>query len=215
MSIKRSGISRDESLRAFCLINYLIEQPESLEFQNPVDYKALRLEDYPAIIRNPMDLNTIKKKLKLSQYQGLSEVLADLSLIWNNCRTYNTSDTFVYCQAEVMERHMTRYCNQHGIPYDFSIKRPTIDSEAKVSDLQEKIDLSMRIKYVNHKTLAQIVELIEKECPHIIQRLAEEKIQLRFDAIDKITLRKIAKLTYEEIGEEENCSGPIKKLKTN
>lgn len=189
MSLKRFGLSREESIRALSLLKHLHDQPESLDFAHPVDFKALGLDDYLSVIKNPMDLSTIKKNLKRSQYNSFSEILSDLMIIWNNCRTYNPINSYIYRQADLMERHMLRYCSQHGIAFEMPIKRP----EPEVSDLQEKIDLSYRIKQLDYKTLAQIVELIEKECPHIIQKLADEKIQLRFEAIDQNTLKKIEK----------------------
>jgi Bromodomain len=67
----------------------LEKKPEASDFLRPVDYKAFGLDDYPLIIKHPMDLSTVKKKLKSSKYSSVSEVTADLMLIWDNCRTYN------------------------------------------------------------------------------------------------------------------------------
>ena len=47
------------------------------------------LDDYPLIIKQPMDLGTVKKNLKNNKYTYLNEVFDDLQLIWNNCKTYN------------------------------------------------------------------------------------------------------------------------------
>jgi len=46
------------------VINELWIKAESLNFQFPVDYKALGLIDYPLIVKHPMDLSSIKKKLQ-------------------------------------------------------------------------------------------------------------------------------------------------------
>jgi hypothetical protein len=71
------------------VIRALEKKPEAQDFLKPVDYKALGLDDYPLIIKHPMDLSTVKKKLKLGKYSSISEVTTDLMLIWDNCRTYN------------------------------------------------------------------------------------------------------------------------------
>lgn len=47
------------------------------------------LYDYPQIIKNPMDLSTVKKNLKSNKYKFVEEVLHDLQLIWDNCKLYN------------------------------------------------------------------------------------------------------------------------------
>jgi len=67
----------------------LEQQPEAYEFLYPVDYKGLGLDDYPLIIKNPMDISTVKRRIKQAKYVSLSEVITDLNLIWENCRLYN------------------------------------------------------------------------------------------------------------------------------
>ena len=44
------------------------KEEEAYDFLAPVDFKALGLDDYPHIIKNPIDLGTIGKKLKQGQY---------------------------------------------------------------------------------------------------------------------------------------------------
>lgn len=45
--------------------------------------------NYSLIIKQPMDLNTVMKKLKNLQYNSKQEFVDDLMLIWSNCLTYN------------------------------------------------------------------------------------------------------------------------------
>uniref|UniRef100_A0A060T7R8 SAGA complex subunit Spt7 n=1 Tax=Blastobotrys adeninivorans TaxID=409370 RepID=A0A060T7R8_BLAAD len=45
--------------------------------------------NYFNVIKNPMDLNTVMKKLKSFQYKSKKEFVSDLMLIWRNCLTYN------------------------------------------------------------------------------------------------------------------------------
>jgi transcriptional activator SPT7 len=46
--------------------------------------------NYYSIIKTPMDLNTVLKKLKTLQYQSKKQFVDDLMLIWQNCLTYNS-----------------------------------------------------------------------------------------------------------------------------
>ena len=78
---KRVGLSREESNRIQGLIKYLEDQNESLDFLQPLDYKGLGLDDYPLIIKKPMDLSTVKKNLKNSRYTSTEEAFEDLMLI--------------------------------------------------------------------------------------------------------------------------------------
>lgn len=47
--------------------------------------------NYGLIIKKPMDLNTVMKKLKGLAYNSKQEFVDDLMLIWNNCLTYNSN----------------------------------------------------------------------------------------------------------------------------
>lgn len=46
------------------IINCLYESNESFDFREPVDWKGMGLTDYPAVIKCPMDLSTVLRKLK-------------------------------------------------------------------------------------------------------------------------------------------------------
>ncbi len=45
--------------------------------------------DYYDIIKNPMDLGTVRKNLKINKYKTVEEVVKDIESIWDNCKTYN------------------------------------------------------------------------------------------------------------------------------
>ncbi|KAL5334030.1 hypothetical protein BJX70DRAFT_402984 [Aspergillus crustosus] len=47
--------------------------------------------DYYAVIKHPMDLGTMTKKLKALQYRSKQDFVDDLNLIWTNCFKYNTN----------------------------------------------------------------------------------------------------------------------------
>ncbi|KAI9929069.1 Transcriptional activator spt7 [Aspergillus wentii] len=47
--------------------------------------------DYYTIIKHPMDLGTMTKKLKALQYRSKQDFVDDLILIWSNCLKYNTN----------------------------------------------------------------------------------------------------------------------------
>lgn len=46
-------------------------------------------------ILHPMDLGTIKAKLRERRYNDPREFAADMRLVWSNCRTYNQIGTSV------------------------------------------------------------------------------------------------------------------------
>ncbi|CDR46686.1 CYFA0S25e00936g1_1 [Cyberlindnera fabianii] len=61
--------------------------------------------NYYQIIKKPMDLNTILKKLKTFQYKSKTEFVDDVMLIWKNCFTYNTDPRhFLRAHALAMQK---------------------------------------------------------------------------------------------------------------
>jgi hypothetical protein len=187
--MKRQGLSREESNRIQGLLKFLEEQTESLDFLQPLDYRSLGLDDYPLIIKKPMDLSTVKKNLKTSKYASSEEVFEDLMLIWDNCRTYNMSDSPVYHHADSMERHMIKYCNMHGLQIEVPAKRAR--SEPSTSDYQTRLDFSENLKKLSAKKVGQIVESIQKNCPSAIHQLSEGKLQIKISAIDADTFASV------------------------
>lgn len=83
------------------------QDPESLPFRQPVDPQVLQIPDYFDIVKKPMDLSTIKKKLDTGQYKDPWEYCDDVWLMFDNAWLYNrkTSRVYKYCTklAEVFE----------------------------------------------------------------------------------------------------------------
>lgn len=63
-------------------------------FLEPVDVNEVR--DYLDVIKNPMDLGTMRQKLKAGMYLTLEDFEADFDLMVRNCLTYNNKDTIFY-----------------------------------------------------------------------------------------------------------------------
>lgn len=49
----------------------------------------------PQVISHPMDLGTIKSKLRERAYSDPREFAADMRLVWRNCAAYNGAGTQV------------------------------------------------------------------------------------------------------------------------
>jgi hypothetical protein len=94
------GMSEEVMKKMVKIINYLMSKPDSGPFREPVDWKNLDLYDYPKIVKRPMDLGTVKRKLERDQYTSASECAADIRLIWTNCKTYNADGSDFYLLAE-------------------------------------------------------------------------------------------------------------------
>jgi hypothetical protein len=94
----------EDKKKIFKIIETIEKEPYSIEFQNPVDVEGLGLLDYYDYVKYPMDLGTIKKKLKESKYVMVKEALDDLQQIWTNCKIYNMEGSDIYKMAESLEK---------------------------------------------------------------------------------------------------------------
>lgn len=107
------------------------------------------MQDYFDIVKNPMDLSTIKRKLDTGQYQEPWQYVDDVWLMFNNAWLYNrkTSRVYKFCTklAEVFEQEIDPvmqslgYCcgRKVGIPVSRGVFFPTaqLQSADKASAL--------------------------------------------------------------------------------
>jgi hypothetical protein len=90
----------------FCLstVRSLKKLKDAAAFVHPVDPVALNIPHYPTIIKTPMDLSTIERKLMASnpakpetspnipRYYSAEEFVSDVRLVFSNCITFNGPD---------------------------------------------------------------------------------------------------------------------------
>jgi hypothetical protein len=73
-------------------------------FHTPVDAVKLALPDYHKIIKHPMDLGTIKKRLENCYYYSASECTQDFKTMFTNCYVYNKPGEDVVLMAQALEK---------------------------------------------------------------------------------------------------------------
>ncbi|KAG1687147.1 Nucleosome-remodeling factor subunit BPTF [Nymphon striatum] len=73
----------------------------SWPFSKPVDEREA--PDYYHVIKEPMDLQTMDKKLNNKRYEILSDFIGDVTKIFDNCRYFNPRESTFYRCAEVLE----------------------------------------------------------------------------------------------------------------
>uniref|UniRef100_A0A8C8ZY72 Bromodomain testis-specific protein n=1 Tax=Prolemur simus TaxID=1328070 RepID=A0A8C8ZY72_PROSS len=114
----------------------------SWPFQHPVDAVKLKLPDYYTIIKNPMDLNTIKKRLENKYYVKASECIEDFNTMFSNCYLYNKPGDDIVLMAQALEKLFMQKLSQ--MPQEEQvvggkerIKKSTQQNEV-VSSIKEK-----------------------------------------------------------------------------
>lgn len=107
-----------------------IDNRDAEAFLKPVSKSEV--PDYYDVISNPMDFQTMLKKVKQKQYKSKREFKDDLELIWSNCYTYNAT-----------ENHPLRQC----------VKRLKVKADrllAHITDRKERTDPPIPGDLVNH-----------------------------------------------------------------
>ncbi len=72
-------------------------------FAKPVDPLELGLPDYFDIIKKPMDLGTVQKRLESGQYHSIEDFNCDVRLTFDNALTYNEAGSVVNGMATDMK----------------------------------------------------------------------------------------------------------------
>ncbi|XP_067366492.1 bromodomain-containing protein 2b isoform X4 [Channa argus] len=73
-------------------------------FHEPVDAYRLNLPDYHKIIKQPMDMGTIKKRLENNFYRSASECIQDFNTMFTNCYIYNKPTDDIVLMAQSLEK---------------------------------------------------------------------------------------------------------------
>jgi ATP-dependent helicase STH1/SNF2 len=60
--------------------------------------------DYYQLIKNPICMNQVKKKINKKEYQSLKQFRADIGLLCSNCRLYNEDSSLLYQDANLIEQ---------------------------------------------------------------------------------------------------------------
>lgn len=150
-------------------------------FYKPVDAELLGLHDYHDIIKKPMDLGTVKRKMDNREYKSAPEFAADVRLIFTNCYKYNPPDHDVVAMGrKLQDVFEMRYANIPDEPTNistFSNKEAESSSgESSESDVDSDSDGERNAK----------IKLLESK----LFEMQEEMRKLKDEALSKKKIKK-------------------------
>ncbi|KAK0231399.1 hypothetical protein IW262DRAFT_1343900 [Armillaria fumosa] len=112
-----------------------IDNHDAEAFLKPVS--KTEAPDYHTIIQNPMDLQTMTRKVKVKSYKSKREFQDDLDLIWTNCYTYNGDNhPLRHCvnrlkgKADKLLRNITDRKERHDPVIPAALQGPKVNGMA-------------------------------------------------------------------------------------
>ncbi|KAG2581353.1 transcription factor GTE9-like isoform X2 [Panicum virgatum] len=86
------------------LLKSLMAHAWANPFLAPVDVVKLNIPDYFDIVKQPMDLGTIQKKMNAGKYPTTLEFAADVRLTFSNAMNYNPVNNDVHVMAKTLSK---------------------------------------------------------------------------------------------------------------
>lgn len=117
-----AGVAPGEiRMRVTLILSQLMDHQWGWIFSTPVDPVKLNLPDYYEIVKKPMDLGTVRRRLDANGYRTLKAFVSDVRLVWSNAMAYNPPGSDVHGIAMKMQRWFeqmiaqveTEYGNRH------------------------------------------------------------------------------------------------------
>ncbi|XP_068631569.1 transcription initiation factor TFIID subunit 1 [Battus philenor] len=123
----------DQVALSFILENLLTTKlkvmPEAWPFVKPVNKKQVK--DYYNVIKRPIDMETMGKKIQAHKYHSREDFLKDVQLLVDNCRAYNGVNSQFTRQAETILKVTRESLEQFG--------EHVSQLEANISKVQQKM----------------------------------------------------------------------------
>ena len=193
-------ITEEETKKLEKALETLSKEKDAFDFLLPVDYNGLGLPDYPKIIKRPMDLGTVKDNLLKGEYNTIREFMDDVTLIWQNCRTFNMQGSEIVKMANRLEKKFKVLLEKQFKGYQSKNVNKTKNDNSGL-DNSEKTKLIEDIRNLSNEGLTNIVKIILKECPKGIEDIDNEKLQIKIDLLDHKTFELINKYMEENDGQ--------------
>jgi len=180
----------DSMQRCALLLEDMRKNPLSEWFREVVQWQELGLIDYPQVIKTPMDLGSIHKKMQHKEYLSVEDFAHDMRLVWQNAITYNSAASMFGVVAGILaqtfERRFALITNSQatdpGRPIPDRPGWPTFQQKKKFYDLCTRLTLA---------DLNQMVGLVQKGCPAAVQQCGDKEVEVDVDELDMETFQRV------------------------
>ncbi len=220
------------------IIDALKKHPSSEPFLRPVDPIALRIPDYLDIIKEPMDLSTVNKKLMEDMYIDQESFETDVRRIWSNAFTYNLPGTQIYLMTEDMSKYFERLLVEDSPRIETSLaqfkpqsskapKRVEYDEpnppRFKTSHSVPKSLLDKPLSYSEKKNLSHLIRQLPSECLWDVWKIVapnnenhgNEELEFDIDTLPAKTARELESFVRSKVSQARKKTVPKRVGSTN
>jgi hypothetical protein len=192
----------EEMQECYKCLKFIQSKPDAAPFLEPVDWKALNLPDYPEIIKMPMDLGTIEKKLTKGAYSSPEKFAADVRLVWKNAQTYNRADSGIYQTADALSKLFEKKFGKvkkggapaagpatPGSAAGAKRRRPG-DGKGETREVtrQDRVKFSQMVNQLSSDQLGHMVGVLQRQCPEAVNEEDDDELEIEINNIDGATL---------------------------
>ncbi|XP_022547588.2 transcription factor GTE5, chloroplastic-like [Brassica napus] len=211
-TVKKSGHGGTVHIFRNCnnLLRKLMTHKYGWVFNVPVDAEGLCLRDYHTIVKEPMDLGTVKSKLGEGLYNSPLDFAEDVRLTFNNAILYNPMGNDVHSMAKLLlsmfeEKWVSIEVQLDSLPIVDPLPAPTVLKDRTLErvesmttpvetpvdnrdlTLDEKRRLIEELQDLPCDKLETVVQIIKKSNPELSQQ-DDDEIELDIDSLDIQTL---------------------------
>ncbi|KAF7784761.1 hypothetical protein Agabi119p4_926 [Agaricus bisporus var. burnettii] len=115
-------------------------------FYEPVDWVKMDLPMYPKVVKKPMDLSTMRRKLDNNEYAAAKDFYSDFKLMIKNCFTFNPVGTPVQIAGADLQRLFEEKWKSLPPLREISDSEDEEDSEdddrqRQIADIEQKMEM--------------------------------------------------------------------------
>ena len=183
-------------------LEFLMKEPMTVPLRHPVDPVKDHCPTYLDIIKNPMDLSTMKKKLNQNKYPSLQAFIDDIQLICDNAATFNGKASMLAMVGEDLMRETEEwrqkiYSSKNQAWYENMVKCVS-NLERNLEDAPPSITFGPSLDLPEDFDINSILEDDKEAIKKLIEPFEIEKFRNIWAFISKQNKEKILEIIKKE-----------------
>lgn len=135
------------------------------------------------MIKKPMDLGTVRDKLKKNEYEDVYQAADDVRLVWSNCMAYNADGSDFFLLAQSLEKKWEERFGK--LLQEHQMNVPKAGAGDSSVSLEDKRSFAKALYKLSKEELGKILVDLDSKCPAaLVKNSAEDEVELN---VDKIT----------------------------